>query len=252
MIYKYPNSTVSGVGIEYPLVSQRRRDRRSPLSRRPDRWLGLLADPDDIQQLRRQPGSAHLLLGRRQPQYHARDVRPRGEQHTRDRWRRKLPPVTIAGITDGTSNTIMYGEHAHTQDLAETGDDYFGINWWTSGDYGDTTFSSIFPPNYFQTFQQSGSPPDVPGGTGPPQMQCRQDNWSMDSTSMHPGGCNFAFADGSVRFIKNSIQSWNPLNIMLTTGRYNSQRPDFWRLPGPLHPQRRRGHQLRLVLMSST
>ncbi len=55
-----------------------------------------------------------------------------------------FPPVKLASITDGTSNTIMYGEHAHAL-LAASNGDIYGVNWWTSGDYGDTTFSAIFP-----------------------------------------------------------------------------------------------------------
>jgi prepilin-type N-terminal cleavage/methylation domain-containing protein/prepilin-type processing-associated H-X9-DG protein len=125
-----------------------------------------------------------------------------------------FPPVKIAAITDGTSNTMLYGEHAHSRisASAEPGD-YYGLNWWSSGDYGDTTYSSIFPPNYFANDVQT-DPTLTPNAI--PQLVPRQTNWSVTATSMHPGGCNFAFCDGSVRFIKNSINSWNPRAITVS------------------------------------
>jgi prepilin-type processing-associated H-X9-DG protein len=123
-----------------------------------------------------------------------------------------FPPVRIAMITDGTSNTFIYGEHAHSKILAlgtviggSQNTDYYGINWWTSGQPGDTTFSSIFPPNYFNTEAQSLTGNNVQGNIVP-----TQGNFVDTCTSNHPGGANFAFCDGSVKFIKSSINSWNP------------------------------------------
>src|SRR5262249_9440821 len=51
----------------------------------------------------------------------------------------RTSPVTLASVTDGTSNTIAYGEHAHGL-FSNTPDsnginDFFDWNWWVSGNF---------------------------------------------------------------------------------------------------------------------
>jgi prepilin-type processing-associated H-X9-DG protein len=100
--------------------------------------------------------------------------------------------VTLASITDGTSQTLIFGERAHS--LLDS-PSALSWHWWTSGNYGDSMFCTLFPMNPFRK-------------TSSINGDARTAAYISGASSMHPGGCNFAFADGSVRFLKETINTW--------------------------------------------
>ena len=108
----------------------------------------------------------------------------------------------IAEVTDGTSNTIMFGEHCHANLLVF--DPAYGAsdNSWQSGRWYDTLFATMYPPNV------KVPPTAVLGSTGVSVLGTGNYYYPTVATSLHPGGANFTFCDGSVKFLKSTISSW--------------------------------------------
>jgi prepilin-type N-terminal cleavage/methylation domain-containing protein len=104
--------------------------------------------------------------------------------------------ITIASITDGTSNTMMYSENG--QGLFSSVTQGY-IHPWSGGDPNSLSLEARFQPNWARHYSD---PVNDPGNSA-------LSMWAvLDAISFHLGGVNAGFCDGSVHFLKDTINSW--------------------------------------------
>jgi prepilin-type N-terminal cleavage/methylation domain-containing protein/prepilin-type processing-associated H-X9-DG protein len=103
--------------------------------------------------------------------------------------RENADPTKYNDILDGLSNTIMFGE-------VRGECSQHNVQGWATVNNGQGLTATIIPINY-----DSCSPDPA---ANPCKRPC---NWSTELgfKSLHPGGCQFVFGDGNVRFINQTI-----------------------------------------------
>jgi prepilin-type N-terminal cleavage/methylation domain-containing protein/prepilin-type processing-associated H-X9-DG protein len=129
-------------------------------------------------------------------------------------WQTSAGPVRIAEITDGTANTLMFGEYATAKGT---------LNRRTLWSYAYTSYNlsdvSIGQPRtLIADFNQCANIPS-PNGTN----QCKRAWGSLHSA----GTLNFCFADGSVRGISKNIDMNLVMPALGSIGNGETVQGDF-------------------------
>lgn len=123
----------------------------------------------------------------------------------------------LEDIQDGSSYTIFVGEHKAATDLGwasgtsatlrNTGHMVNGATGFPPVIGLDGTVSENPKPSGLMDPDQAGEPVTPLKNETPEQARLRIQRICGGYSSFHPGGANFCFGDGSVRFLKNSMST---------------------------------------------
>jgi prepilin-type N-terminal cleavage/methylation domain-containing protein/prepilin-type processing-associated H-X9-DG protein len=119
--------------------------------------------------------------------------------------------VEPRAITDGLSNTIAFGERTHLDPNYQTfndagwGEPLLEWGWWGASTsrkmIGHVSMSAHAPFNYQLPFDYAGRNGQSPSAAAFADFQYYVDLRISAFGSNHPGGANFCFADGILRFL---------------------------------------------------
>ncbi len=103
-------------------------------------------------------------------------------------------PIRLSAVSDGLSHTMFFAEKSITtfaglERTNPTAKDASG--WWFTGNLPDALFTAAYPPNAFRKVSVYAVEAVTRG-----------------ASSIHPLGLHALMGDGSVRYVKDSIESW--------------------------------------------
>jgi type II secretory pathway pseudopilin PulG len=117
----------------------------------------------------------------------------KGAGQTLIRWSSR---VCLKDITDGTSQTLLFGEKHVRPNSFGRGGEYGLLPWGTGHDEDNSVFNGQHPGTYGRA-----------AGVNFPLASSQTDTYRRNFGSYHPGVCPFVMADGSVRAIATSIST---------------------------------------------
>lgn len=108
-----------------------------------------------------------------------------------------LSNVSLASVTDGLSQTMVASEKSASAIVRKSRKwnpfDRTTIGIWVSGSLRETVFRAADPPNAFRRGE----------------VIDRLYPYVTTASSEHPGGVNVLMGDGSIRFVKETVDSWS-------------------------------------------